>query len=67
MQAVRARYQSPDLAASGAWTWVGPDGAVFVLVDAQSTVENLVQARADLWMALDTAVLPLGQIGRAHV
>ena len=44
--AVRARYQSSDMIAAGAWTWVAPDGTTFVLIDAQSTVEDLVQARA---------------------
>lgn len=64
VEAVRARYQTRDMAAAGAWTWIGPDSTVFVLVDVQSTVEDLVQARADLWMALDTAAR---QIGRSDV
>jgi hypothetical protein len=62
--AVRAHYRSNDLAATGAWTWVASDSTVFVLIDAQSTVEDLVQGRADLWMARDTATL---QVGRSDV
>jgi hypothetical protein len=64
VEAVRVRYQSSDMVAAGAWTWTGPDGTTFVLIDAQSTVEDLVQARADLWMTLDTAAR---QIGRSDV
>lgn len=64
VEAVRARYQSRDMAAAGAWMWVGPDSTVFVLIDVQSTVEDLVQGRADLWMVLDTAAM---QIGRSDV
>jgi hypothetical protein len=62
--AVRARYQSSDMAATGAWIWIGPDSTVFILIDAQSTVQDMVQARADLWMAFDTAAQ---QIGRSDV
>ncbi len=61
VETVRARYGSSDLAATGAWTWTGSDSSVFVLIDAQSTVEDLVQARADLWMARDTAIMPIGR------
>jgi len=61
---VRAHYRSNDMAATGAWTWLGSDSTVFVLIDAQSTVEDLVQGRADLWMARDTVAL---QIGRSDV
>lgn len=62
--AVRAHYQARDMAAAGAWTWMAPDSTVFVLIDAQSTVEDLVQGRADLWLAHDTSAL---QVGRSDV
>jgi len=52
------------MAATGAWTWLGGDSTVFVLIDAQSTVENLVQGRVDLWIARDTVAL---QVGRSDV
>lgn len=48
-EAVRAQYQAGDVVAAGAWTLESPAG-VFVMVDLQSTVPGLVQARADLWL-----------------
>jgi hypothetical protein len=59
--AVRGHYRSLDLAATGAWTWIAPDSTVYVLIDAQSTVEDLVQGRADLWTARDTVALSVGR------
>ena len=48
---VRARYGTGDAAATGAWTWASPGGTIYVLVDVQSTVEDVVQGRLDLWAA----------------
>ena len=50
-ETVRARYTASDLEAAGAWVWVGPDSLTWVLVDAQSAVQGLVQGRAELWLA----------------
>jgi hypothetical protein len=47
--AVRARYTSSDQVASAAWAWTALDSTIFVMVDVQSTVEGVVQGRADLW------------------
>jgi hypothetical protein len=58
---VRARYDAPDAVAAGAWTWMARDGSRFVLVDVQSTVEGVVQARLDLWLVADTAALLVGR------
>lgn len=52
------------MVAAGAWTWTGPGGAIYVLIDAQSAIEDLVQARAELWMVADTSAR---QIGRSDV
>jgi len=61
VQAVRERYTSPDMVAAGAWTWTGPLNIEFVLIDAQSTIEGVVQARADLWAVTDSGAGPVGQ------
>jgi hypothetical protein len=47
--AVRALYTSADQVASSAWAWTALDSTIFVMVDVQSTVEGIVQGRADLW------------------
>jgi hypothetical protein len=47
--AVRARYSSSDQVASAAWAWTAPDSTIFVMIDVQSTIEGVVQGRADLW------------------
>jgi len=47
--AVRARYTSSDQVAASAWAWTALDSTIFVMVDVQSTVEGVVQGRADLW------------------
>jgi hypothetical protein len=60
---VRRQYRSQDAIAAGAWTWVSPRGPVWVLVDVQSTIEGIVQARADLWGA-DSAGIAL--VGRSQ-
>jgi hypothetical protein len=59
--AVRARYTSSDLVASSAWAWTAPDSTVFVMVDVQSTVEGVVQGRADLWSVSGGAPAVLGR------
>ncbi len=46
---MRDRYTARDAIASGAWAWTAPDNTVWVLVDVQSAVQGLVQARLDLW------------------
>lgn len=53
-----------DAIAAGAWTWEGPDGRSWVLVDVQSSVPELVQARVDLWTG-DSAGVEL--VGRSDV
>ena len=58
---VRAHYGANDATAAGAWTWTAPGGRVYVLVDVQSTLAGIVQARADLWIADDSVVTRLGQ------
>jgi hypothetical protein len=47
---VRTHYTSSDQVASSAWAWTAPDSAVFVMIDVQSTIEGVVQGRADLWV-----------------
>jgi len=51
---VRGRYDAPDVQPAGAWTWVAPGGATYVLVDLHSAVEGLVQSRLDLWLVTDS-------------
>jgi hypothetical protein len=58
---VRRQYQSPDAIAAGAWTWSSPRGVVWVLVDVQSTIEGIVQARAELWGSDDSGVALVGR------
>lgn len=48
---VRAQYHAHDVEAAGAWVWTGPDGLNYVLIDAQSAVQGIVQGRAELWLA----------------
>jgi hypothetical protein len=58
---VRTAYVSPDLVPAAAYTWTSPVGIVFVLVDVESGIPGVVQARADLWMAGDSAPTLLGR------
>lgn len=58
---VRLEYRARDLVAAGAFTWSAAGDTIFVLVDAQSSIDGLVQARADLWMATDSALVPVGR------
>jgi len=58
---VRAQYTARDIIATGAWTWTAADSAVYVLVDVQSTLPGLVQARLDLWRATDSSLAPVGR------
>jgi hypothetical protein len=58
---VRRQYAARDVVAAGAFTWPRGGDTVFVLVDAQSSIEGLVQARADLWVVADTLVVDLGR------
>lgn len=48
---VRAQYTAPDVEAAAAWVWASPDSVRYVLIGAQSAVQGMVQARAELWMA----------------
>jgi len=57
----RATYRSPDAVAAAAYTWTAPTGVPFVLVDVESGVPGVVQARADLWAAGDSAPVRLGR------
>jgi hypothetical protein len=58
---VRGKYRANDVEAAGAWVWTAPDGIRYVLVDAQSAVQGIVQARVDLWMASDTDAALFGR------
>jgi hypothetical protein len=58
---VRRQYQSADAVAAGGWTWASPNGVVWVLVDVQSTVEGVVQGRADLWGSDDSGIALVGR------
>lgn len=58
---MQQQYRAPDAVAAGAFTWTAQDGATFVLVDIQSTIAGLVQARADLWMVTDSGIAPVGR------
>ena len=48
---VRLHYDATDASATGGWTWASGNGTVYVLIDVQSTVEDVVQGRLDLWAA----------------
>jgi len=58
---VQERYTSRDMVAAGAWTWTSPLDIAFVLIDAQSTIEGVVQARADLWIVTDSGAASVGR------
>lgn len=58
---MRARYRAPDVEAAGAWVWTSPDSIHYVLIDAQSAVQGMVQARLELWMANDTDAAVYGR------
>lgn len=58
---VRLRYGAADAAATGGWTWAAADGTVYVLIDVQSTVEDVVQGRLDLWAATAQGTSPVGR------
>lgn len=58
---VREHYHAADAVAAGAWTWAGPGDVTFVLVDVQSTIQGLVQARGELWAATDSSEQLLGR------
>lgn len=57
---VRAHYRAGDVVATGAWTWTGQNATIFVLMDVQSTIDGVVQGRAELWAVSDTTTLSLG-------
>lgn len=61
---MQAQYTGRDAVAAGAWTWLGPDSTVWVMIDVQSAMPGVVQARAELW-AGDTAAVT--RIGRSDV
>jgi hypothetical protein len=58
---VKASYHSPDLLPAAAYAWTAPSGVIFVLVDVESGVAGVVQARADLWAVADSAPVPIGR------
>jgi hypothetical protein len=58
---VRLDYTQPDAIAAAAYTWASPTGLIFVLVDVESGVSGVVQSRADLWVAGDSAPVRLGR------
>ena len=57
---VRSHYRAGDAVATGAWTWPGPNATTFVMMDVQSTIDGVVQGRAELWAVSDTTALSLG-------
>jgi hypothetical protein len=57
---VRDSYRSQDLAPAAAYSWTAPSGVIFILVDVESTVAGVVQARADLWAVADSAPVQMG-------
>ncbi len=58
---VRQSYRSPELLPSAAYSWTAPDGIIFVLVDVESGIQGVVQARADLWAVGDSTPVLLGR------
>lgn len=58
---VRREYVARDVLAAGAFTWPSDSTGVFVMVDAQSTIDGLVQARADLWLVNDSGAFAVGR------
>lgn len=58
---VQGRYTGRDAVAAGAWTWFAPDSTVWVLIDVQSAMPGVVQARAELWVGDTTAVTRVGR------
>lgn len=58
---VRGQYQARDLIAAGAFTWAAAGDTMFVMVDAQSAIDGLVQARADLWLVAGGAAQQVGR------
>ena len=58
---VRREYGARDLVAAGAFTWSGAGDTIFVMVDAQSAIDGLVQGRADLWAVGDTVPVAVGR------
>ena len=58
---MQQQYRGPDAVAAGAFTWPAQDGTTFVLVDVQSTIAGLVEARADLWMVTDSGIASVGR------
>ncbi len=58
---VRQTYGSSDAVAAAAYTWTAPGGTVFVLVDVESGIPGVVQARADLWAVGDSAPVRLAR------
>jgi len=60
-QQVRETYRSADVVAAAVYTWTAPAGLVFVLVDVESGIRGALQARADLWVAGDSAPVRLAR------
>lgn len=58
---VRQTYGSSDAVAAADYTWTAPGGTVFVLVDVESGLAGVLQARADLWAVGDSAPLRLAR------
>ena len=58
---VREAYRSPEAVAAAVYTRTAPAGLVFVLVDVESGINGVVQARADLWVAGDSAPVRLAR------
>jgi len=58
---VREAYRAADAVPAALYTWTGPAGLVFVLVDVESGIQGVPQARADLWVAGDSAPVRLGR------
>ena len=58
---VKESYRSPDLLPAAAYSWTAPDGTIFILVDVESGIQGVVQARADLWAVGDSVPVLVGR------
>jgi hypothetical protein len=58
---VRASYRSAELLPAGAYAWTAPSGVIFILVNVESGIAGIVQARVDLWAVTDSAPILMGR------
>ena len=58
---MKEQYHAHDVEAAAAWVWTGKDGVSYVMIDAQSAVQGIVQGRAELWIANEQQAALFGQ------